>query len=90
MKTSTRERWASRFYWLGVAMTFASIALVLLSNTKWGAAVQHTSFPLAWKLAGVAVIAFFAGEICHPAFPLRREHHDADSRHSLDHTPYEI
>lgn len=90
MKTTKRERWASVFYWIGVATTLASIALVLLGNTKWGAQVQHTSFPLAWKFAGVAILAFLVGEICHPAFPFRRESQSKESRDSLDHIPYEI
>ena len=90
MKTSNRERWAMIFYWVGVASTFASIVLVLLGNTKWGATVQHTSFPLAWKFAGVAVLSFLVGEICHPAFPFHPDNQKHDSRHSLDHTPYEI
>ena len=90
MKAVSRDRWASGLYWIGVVMTFAAIALVLLGNTKWGARVEHTSFPLAWKFAGIAVIAFLAGEICRPAFPFHRENRADDARHALDHTPYEI
>jgi hypothetical protein len=90
MKTTNRERLASLFYWLGVAATLASIALVLLGNTKWGAQVQHTSFPLAWKFAGAAILSFLVGEICHPAFPFRPESQKQDSRQALEHTPYEI
>ena len=89
MKKISRSRLASIFYWIGVSMTFASIALVLLGNTKWIAIVQHTSFPLAWKLAIVAVLAFLGSEICHSASSFHREH-EHDSRHVLDHTPYEI
>ena len=89
MKKTSRGRLASVFYWIAVSMTFASIALVLLGNTKLIAMVQHTSFPLAWKLAIVAVLAFLAAEICHPASSFNREQKH-DSRHALDHTPYEI
>jgi len=89
MKKTSRGHWASIFYWVGVSMTFASIALVLLGNTKLIATVQHTSFPLAWKLAIVAVITFLASEICHSASSFNREQKH-DSRHALDHTPYEI
>jgi len=68
-------------------MTLASIALVLLGNTKLIATVQHTSFPLAWKFAIVAVFAFLLGEVCHST----SSHEEAqDSRHTLEHTPYEI
>lgn len=90
MTTTNRARLASFFYWLGVATTLASIALVLLGNTEWGARVQHTNFPLAWKFAGVAVLAFLAREICHPAFPFHPDNQKQDSRRALDHTPYEI
>jgi hypothetical protein len=89
MKVNRRAKWASVFYWIGVAMTLSSIALVLSGNTKWGATVEHTNFPLAWKFAIVAVLAFLAGEICLPAFPFNREK-DSEARHSLKHTPYEI
>jgi hypothetical protein len=90
MKVSSRERIASISYWLGVIATLGSIGLVLVGNTKWGATVQHTSFPLAWKFAGGAVIAFLVGEICHPAFPLHTDSRKQDSRHAFEHTPYEI
>jgi len=89
MKIANRDSWASVFYWIGVVTTLAAIALVLLGNTKWGAAVQHTSFPLAWKFAIVAVVAFLAREISRPNVALRHTQ-DSDSRHALDHTPYEI
>jgi hypothetical protein len=89
MNKTSRGRWASVFYWIGVSMTFASIALVLLGNTKLIATVQHTSFPLAWKLAIVAVVAFLVSEICQSASSLNRKPEN-DSRHALDHTPYEI
>ena len=70
-------------------MTAATIALVLFSNTSWGARLEHTSFPLAWKFAIVAVLAFLAGEICRPALPFRHES-ERDSRSSVDHIPYEV
>lgn len=89
MKISDRDRWASVLYWIGVVMTFAAIALVLMGNTKWGAQVQHTGFPLAWKFAIVAVVSFLAREICRPAANLSSTV-DSESRHALDHTPYEI
>jgi hypothetical protein len=87
MNTNVRDRLASIFYWVGVVATLGSISLVLLGNTKWGAQVQHTSFPLAWKFAIVAVVAFLAGEVSRPAQKLDGK---LDSGHSLEHTPYEI
>jgi hypothetical protein len=89
MKMTNRGRLASVFYWIGVSTTLASIALVLLGNTKIFAAVQHTNFPLAWKFAIVAVFAFLVSEICQSATSFNHEQKH-DSRHALDHTPYEI
>jgi len=88
MMTTKRERWSSRFYWIGAVMTFSTIALVLLGNTRLVAPVEHTNFPLAWKFAIVAVLAFLAREFCRPASHLREP--VSDSRHSLDHIPHEI
>lgn len=88
MKKTRRGRLAAIFYWVGVAATLASIALVLLGNTKMFAPVQHTGFPLAWKFAIVAVLAFLGGEICQTASP--HTENDGDVRHKLEHTPYEI
>jgi|HubBroStandDraft_6_1064221.scaffolds.fasta_scaffold3234837_1 hypothetical protein len=87
--TGSRTRWASMFYWIGVVMTATTIALVLLGNTAWGAKVEHTNFPLAWKFAIAAVLAFLVGELSRPTLPFRRDSRE-DSRHSLDHTPYEV
>ena len=87
---ANRDRWAMRFYWLGVVMTLASITLVLFGNTSWFSGVEHTNFPLAWKFAIVAVLAFLAGEICRPAFLFHASTDQKSSRDSLDHIPYEI
>lgn len=81
MNTFKRRLWAVRFYWLGVVMTLASIALVLAGNTKLIYPFEHTSFPLAWKLAAIAVVAFLVGEICSP--PHRRTL-DKESRLAME------
>jgi hypothetical protein len=86
---NNRDRWASLFYWIGAIMTGASIALVLLGNTKLFHSFQHTNFPLAWKFAGVAVVSFLAREICRPS-ALNHDRHDRDARRSVDHIPHEI
>ena len=89
MKNTRPSRLAAIFYWIGVTATLASIALVLLGNTKMFATVQHTSFPLAWKFAIVAVLGFLGDEVCHAASAPHTER-ERDLRHSLEHTPYEI
>jgi len=55
------------FYWLGVVMTLACLALIVAGNTELLYRFEHTRFPLSWALAGIAVIAFVAAELCHPA-----------------------
>jgi hypothetical protein len=55
------------FFWLGIMMTLASLALILAGNTELLYRFEHTRFPLSWALAGIAVLAFCAAELCHPA-----------------------
>jgi predicted cobalt transporter CbtA len=54
------------FYWLGTVMTLACLALIVAGNTELLYRVEHTRFPLSWALAGIAVLAFVAAELCHP------------------------
>lgn len=77
------------FYWLAVAATLAAVSLVLLGNTKLVYPFEHTNFPLAWKFAGVAVLAYLAREIFSPAFQARRDEERA-SRNLLKHIPHEL
>lgn len=80
---SNRERFASVCYWVAVVLTFSTVALVFLRNTTLIFPLEHTSFPLAWKLGIGAVVAFVARELFRPRVqpPARRSH---------EHTPYEI
>jgi hypothetical protein len=55
------------FFWLGIVMTLASLALILAGNTELLYRFEHTRFPLSWACAGLAVLAFVATELCHPA-----------------------
>ena len=55
------------FFWLGIVMTLASLALILAGNTELLYRFEHTRFPLSWACAGLAVLAFVAVELCHPA-----------------------
>jgi hypothetical protein len=54
-------------YWIGIFMTLACLALILASNTDLGYAFEHIRIPLSWMLAGIALFAFVAAELCHPA-----------------------
>ena len=75
---SDKRNWTSGyqavFFWTGVALTLASIGLVLLGNTELFYRVERANFPLSWACAGVAMLQFTAAEICH--------HADAVKRHS--------
>jgi hypothetical protein len=53
------------FLGIGVVMTLASLAVVLASNTGLVWPLEHTGFPLSWMLAGAAILAFLATELCH-------------------------
>jgi hypothetical protein len=68
MPTTERDRYAAYragFFWTGVLMTLACLALVFASNTQVGHRLEHTGFPLSWAFAGLAVLQFIAVEVCH-------------------------
>jgi len=69
MMSTTKRTWTkglyAGFYWLGLAMTLACLALILGGNTDLLYRFEHTSFPLSWVSAGIALLAFLAAELCH-------------------------
>ena len=64
MRTTGRSAGFFAFYWAGVTMAFACIAVVLAGNTDTVYRFEHARFPLLWAFAGVTVIAFLAAEFC--------------------------
>jgi hypothetical protein len=64
----TARTWMTAFYWIGVAAAVTLLAVILAGNTDLLWRFEHRSFPLSWGLAGAAVLAFLAAEICH--FPV--------------------
>jgi len=72
--------WTAALYWIGVAMTLACLALIVAGNTELLWRFEHTGFPLAWALAGGAVLAFLAFEVCQAAPSVRREAEDRSSQ----------
>lgn len=64
MRTTRRTDAFYVFYWAGVTMAFASIAVVLVGNTEIVYRFEHARFPLLWAFAGVTVAAFLAAELC--------------------------
>lgn len=55
------------FFWMGVVMTIATVALVFAGNTELVYHLERTSFPLSWAFGGVAICEFVAAEFCHEA-----------------------
>jgi len=86
--STTKRNWAGGYYagffWMGVAMTLACIALILAGNTEMFYRLERTSFPLSWAFAGVAILEFLAAEICHHYDSLAREAKDGRSRSARD------
>ena len=64
MRTTRRTAGFYAFYWAGVIMAFACVAVVLAGNTQAVYRFEHARFPLLWAFAGVTVIAFLAAELC--------------------------
>ena len=68
------------FYWIGVFMTLACLALILAGNTQVGYRFEHGGFPMSWALASLAVLAFLAAEFFRPAaLPASDESQDEES-----------
>ena len=82
--STSRRNWTAGFYWIGVAMTLACFALVLVGNSELGWRFEHRGFPLSWALAGTAVLAFLAAEFCHSVFSLPSEAEDPSSQLSTE------
>jgi uncharacterized membrane protein YoaT (DUF817 family) len=86
--STTKRNWATGYYagffWMGVVMTLACIALILAGNTETFYRLERTSFPLSWAFAGVAIFEFLAAEICHHYDSVAREAKDGRSRSARD------
>ena len=55
------------FFWSGVVMALACLALVLAGNTEMVFRLERTSLPLSWVFGIVAILEFATAEICHHA-----------------------
>ncbi len=53
------------FYWTGMIMALACIALVVAGNTELIYRFEHSGFPLSWTSAIAAMLSFLAAECCH-------------------------
>jgi hypothetical protein len=71
MMSTARQDWATAFYWIGVTTALACLVLVFAGNTEFAWRFEHSGFPLSWALAGSAVLAFLAFELCEygPSVP---------------------
>jgi hypothetical protein len=65
------------FNWIGVVSTLGCLAVVLTGNTESIWRFEHTSFPLSWVLAGIAVLAFLATEFCDTTASIPTEEEDS-------------
>jgi len=77
---SAVRNWAMSFYWIGVAMVLACLAFIVAGNTELVWRFEHTGFPLSWALAGAAVFAFLAFELCDDSSSVPREAEDRSSQ----------
>jgi hypothetical protein len=64
VRTRTAGLYAG-FYWIGIIMTIACVAVVLAGNTDLIYPFEHSRFPTSWVFAGVAILSFLAAEFCH-------------------------
>jgi hypothetical protein len=76
MSTTAQNRAAGfydGFYWIGIIMTIACLAVVFASNTDPIYRFEHSRFPLSWVAAGIAILSFLAAEFCHAPDSLKSE-----------------
>ena len=62
--STVQRSWATGFYWIGVAMTLACLVFIAAGNIELLWPFEHVGLPLSWVLAGSAILAFLAFEIC--------------------------
>lgn len=63
--SSARRKWIAAFYWIGVALAVACVAVVVAGHTERFSLLERIGFPLSWAFAGIAGVAFLAAELCH-------------------------
>ena len=63
--SSARRKWTAGFYWIGVALAVACVAVVVAGHTERFSLLERIRFPLSWAFAGTAGVAFLAAELCH-------------------------
>jgi len=63
--SSARRKWIAGFYWIGVALAVACVAVVVAGHMERFSALERIDFPLSWAFAGIAGVAFLAAELCH-------------------------
>jgi hypothetical protein len=84
MMSTIQRSWATGFYWAGVALAVAFLALVWAGNTELLWRFEHSGFPVSWVLAGGAVIAFLAFELCDTRVSLPCEAVERSTEFSAD------
>ena len=63
--SSARRKWIAGFYWIGVALALACVAVVVAGHMERFSVLERIDFPLSWAFAGIAGVAFLAAELCH-------------------------
>jgi hypothetical protein len=72
------------FNWIGVVLTLACFVTVVAGNTELVWRFEHVGFPLSWVLAGAAILAFLATELCDSTASLPDEAEDSSSQFSSE------
>ena len=67
------------FNWIGVVLTLSCLAVILAGNTAIVWRFEHASVPLSWVLAGAAILAFLATELCDAPSSLPSEAQDSSA-----------
>jgi FtsH-binding integral membrane protein len=82
--SSTQRILATAFYWIGVGMALACLALIVAGNTEFLWQFEHTGFPLSWVFAGAAILAFAAFELSDDGSSVEAEAADRTAQLSME------
>jgi hypothetical protein len=63
--SSAWRKWIAGFYWIGVALALACVAVVVAGHMERFSLLERIRFPLSWAFAAIAGVAFLAAELCH-------------------------
>jgi|SRR5579871_6566593 len=61
---ASQGKWTALFYWLGIGLALACMALVLAKNTPLVLKWERSPLPLCWMAGIGSIVSFILAEAC--------------------------